>query len=70
MDAVAGRRRPFARRCLDWSVRRNHLAGALGAALTEHLFALGWLKRFGISRAVRMTSVGLEGLDEQFGVRL
>jgi DNA-binding transcriptional ArsR family regulator len=70
MDAVAGRRRVFARRCLDWSEQRYHLAGALGAALTEHLFALGWLKRFGTSRAVRMTSVGLEGLDEQFGLRL
>ena len=34
-------RRPFCRPCLDWSERRTHLAGAVGAALAEHCFELG-----------------------------
>ena len=68
--ATAARHRAFARRCLDWSERRYHLAGALGAALTDRLFALRWLERFGTSRAVRMTPAGRKGLEDQLGVRL
>jgi DNA-binding transcriptional ArsR family regulator len=62
---VAGARRSrrrFARLCLDWSERRYHLAGALGAALTSRLFELGWIERTGAGRAVRLTKKGREGL--------
>jgi DNA-binding transcriptional ArsR family regulator len=51
-------RRSFARQCLDWSERRHHLAGALGAALLERMFSLGWLQRMKGSRAVIVTSKG------------
>lgn len=50
--------RPPCRACLDWSVRRHHLAGALGAALLDRMFALGWAKREAGSRAVSFTTDG------------
>jgi DNA-binding transcriptional ArsR family regulator len=55
-------RRPLTKLCLDWSERRYHLAGALGAALRGRLFELGWVERTGTGRAVRVTAKGREGL--------
>ena len=51
-------RRPFCRTCLDWSVRRHHLAGQLGAALLDRCYALGWAKRRRGSRVVDFTAMG------------
>jgi DNA-binding transcriptional ArsR family regulator len=59
---LATGRRAFARRCLDWTERRPHLAGALGAAVLERLFALRWAARVEGSRAVRITPKGTAGL--------
>jgi len=56
-------RRQLARACLDWTERRDHLAGALGAAVTERLFALGWIERIGTARAVRVTAIGRRGVQ-------
>ena len=53
----AGRRR-FAYGCMDWSERRPHLAGALGAAVAERCIALGWLARQKHSRALAVTEAG------------
>ena len=50
--------RVFARQCLDWSERRNHLAGALGSALADHVFERGWIEHVRESRAVRITELG------------
>ncbi|MGN9778330.1 ArsR/SmtB family transcription factor [Micromonospora sp. H33] len=50
-------RRPLVRDCLDWTERRPHLAGALGAALCDRFLDLGWLVRGG-GRAVRLTPAG------------
>jgi DNA-binding transcriptional ArsR family regulator len=61
-------RRPLARACLDWTERRHHLAGSLGAALIADLFKRGWLVRSGRGRAVRLTLAGREGLAEKFGL--
>src|SRR5919108_2744267 len=55
---VRAQRRAFAFPCLDWSERRPHLAGALGAALAERLFALGWVERVGPRRAAAPTERG------------
>ena len=55
---VRAQRRPFAFACLDWSEHRHHLAGALGAALAERLFGLGWVERVGPGRAAALTEVG------------
>jgi DNA-binding transcriptional ArsR family regulator len=54
-------RRPLTRLCLDWSERRYHLAGALGAALTNRLFELHWIERAS-GRSVRVTASGRRGL--------
>ncbi|QQE73736.1 helix-turn-helix transcriptional regulator [Brevibacillus composti] len=62
--------RHFARQCLDWSERRPHLAGSLGASLTRRLFELGWIERFPDGRVVRLTAAGTKGLSDQFGLRV
>lgn len=51
-------RRMFTRQCLDWSERRHHLAGALGAALLAKMIDLGWLKKGGNSRVMYVTEKG------------
>lgn len=71
IDALAGesgRRRRFARACLDWSERSPHLAGALGAALAERCFQRGWLQRRRDSRAVTLTPAGATALAGIFGL--
>jgi DNA-binding transcriptional ArsR family regulator len=57
-DEVAQHRRTFCRACLDWSERRHHLAGALGAAMLSRLYHFGWASRDKSSRAVRFTQAG------------
>lgn len=67
----AGRgRRAFARPCLDWSERRPHLAGALGAALLSRLLALDWLARRRDGRALRLTVAGRQGLRRELALDL
>ena len=63
------RRRPLIRYCVEWSERRHHLAGGLGAALTARMFELEWLRRLG-GRAVRVTPSGASALREAFGLEL
>jgi len=60
-------RRRFAGACLDWTERRPHLNGALGAAITARLLELGWIERGAHRRAVRVTPAGHEGLAATFG---
>ena len=66
-----GRRaRMLCRPCLDWSERRPHLGGAVGAALCAHCFAQGWIRRVGDSRAVTVTPRGARAFADELGVRL
>lgn len=67
---LAHARRAFAPQCLDWSERRHHIAGALGAALAARLFELGWIARLPTSRAVRLTPSGEAGLLAELGLRI
>jgi DNA-binding transcriptional ArsR family regulator len=60
-------RRAFALVCTDWSERRPHMAGALGAALLERLVALGWVRRQPRTRAVRLSPAGYHGLKDALG---
>jgi DNA-binding transcriptional ArsR family regulator len=55
-------RRQLTRPCFDWSERRDHLAGAVGAALVTTMLARNWLTRLKDTRAVRLTQRGREGL--------
>ncbi|WEK51728.1 MAG: helix-turn-helix transcriptional regulator [Candidatus Kaistia colombiensis] len=59
--------RPLCRTCLDWSERRPHLAGRLGAALCQHLLQKGWIERVKDSRAIAVTPAGSAGFADVFG---
>lgn len=61
-------RRPLARPCLDWSERRPHLAGALGAALLARFLQSGWLERRSAGRSLAVTERGWRGLQSALGV--
>ena len=58
VDAARSRKRAFARACLDWSERRPHLAGSLGAALADALLVNGWLSRRPNDRGLSVTPRG------------
>jgi DNA-binding transcriptional ArsR family regulator len=68
LPALSQSRRPLCKGCLDWSVRRTHLAGALGAALLDRFYGLGWASREAGTRLVTFTPRGLEAFREIFGV--
>lgn len=69
IDVAALRgRRPLTLACQDWTERRLHLAGALGAALLDRMLALRWLARMPNTRALRVTSPGRTGLLRQLGL--
>jgi hypothetical protein len=63
-------RRAFCRPCLDWTERRPHLGGAVGAAIARRALALGWVERQRDSRALTITATGRAGFSETFGVAL
>jgi DNA-binding transcriptional ArsR family regulator len=65
-QAAARQRRSFCRPCLDWSERRHHLAGSLGAALLTRLQELKWAARDRNSRVVRFTPRGLQSFQRIF----
>ncbi len=62
--------RPLLRPCLDWSERRHHLAGSLGAALTGELLRRRWLRSQEASRIVTVTPAGQAGLRDWLGLDL
>ena len=63
-------RRIFCRPCLDWSERRYHIAGLVGAEICRRCLELSWLSRERDTRAVRVTTAGRKGLRETFGLDL
>jgi DNA-binding transcriptional ArsR family regulator len=65
--AAPGSQRPVARGCLDWTERRQHLAGVAGARLCGTLLDRGWIARIGSGRAVRVTPGGARGLTDLLG---
>jgi DNA-binding transcriptional ArsR family regulator len=70
LAGAAGKRRRFCRPCIDWSERRPHLGGAVGAALAQRCFALGWIERVKDSRAVAIAPSGRAGFLTVFGVEI
>ena len=58
LPTLAAQRRPLCRACLDWSERRPHLAGALGASMLEQVLARDWARRLPDSRVVAFTPAG------------
>ncbi len=68
LDTVSKARRPLCRSCLDWSARRTHLAGALGAAILMRVYDQGWAARVDGSRVVAFTSAGEASFMARFPV--
>ena len=68
---VAGKgRRHLCRACLDWTERRPHIGGAVGAVLTTHWLTVGWITRAKDSRAVSVTPLGERGFRDSLGMSL
>jgi DNA-binding transcriptional ArsR family regulator len=70
IDTCKPSRRVFCRPCLDWSERRVHIAGSVGARLCERCLELGWIKRRQSTRALQITARGRQGLADWFGIDL
>ncbi|MGD8191353.1 ArsR/SmtB family transcription factor [Brevibacillus ginsengisoli] len=68
INRKAKTKKPLCRQCLDWSERRYHVAGVVGAALTTRLFELNWIERIPSTRAVAITTAGKQGLADSFGL--
>jgi DNA-binding transcriptional ArsR family regulator len=68
LPARRSTRRHLCRLCLDWTERRPHIAGALGAAITKRYFDLGWMERMKRSHAVIVTPLGRRGFQKTFGI--
>ena len=70
LATARSRRRIFCRPCLDWTERRPHLGGTVGAVLAQRCFDLKWLQRMRDSRALIITPAGRRGLGDAFGLSL
>jgi DNA-binding transcriptional ArsR family regulator len=70
VDRIERRTRPLLRPCMDWSERRYHLAGSLGAALTASFAERGWILTREASRIVTVTEAGQAGLRDWLGIDL
>ena len=68
IDLAGASKRPFCRTCLDWSERRPHLAGHLGAALFISALDRGWVRRAPGNRALAITPAGHRGFSDAFGL--
>src|SRR2546428_4450302 len=69
IEANGRRAQAPARRCLDWTERRAHVAGPVGTALAELALRRGWVRRLRDTRAVRVTPSGRTQLQRVFNVR-
>lgn len=68
LATLTSTRPAFCRLCFDWTERRPHIAGPVGAALTKRCFDLGWTERMQHSSAVIVTESGRRGFFETFGI--
>ncbi len=68
LDMLRRERRRFAFACPDWTERRPHLGGMLGAALWAQFIARGWTVKQQGTRAIIVTDLGKQQLREQLGV--
>lgn len=69
LATLRGQRRAFSKVCLDWTERRPHLAGALGAAVLGHFVDHGWVLRDKRDRSLAVTPAGQRELRAVFGVQ-
>jgi len=69
-NKMSGNRRPLTRQCLDWSERRPHLAGQVGAMLLDAMLERNWLRRIKFSRELIITSKGRSEIDKLFDIKV
>jgi len=67
LQSLDNKRRPLCRPCLDWSMRRHHLAGSVSAAMLDRFIALGWMNRAHDSRIIRISFSGETEFTRLFG---
>jgi hypothetical protein len=67
-EALQAGRRPVCKACLDWSERRSHLAGQLGAGMLQAIYAKGWARRLEGGRVVAFNAAGLAAFERAFEV--
>ena len=67
---LENKRRPLTRQCLDWSERRPHLAGQLGATLLEKMLQRKWFRKVQFSRELLVTPTGRKQLNELLGISI
>ncbi|MCS0788444.1 winged helix-turn-helix domain-containing protein [Cytobacillus pseudoceanisediminis] len=70
LTSLKKKRRSFSHKCLDWSERRHHLAGALGNAILEKFLEQNWIQRIPKTRAIKITPQGMKGFKENFAIDL
>ncbi len=70
LASIRSLRRRFAYPCLDWSERRPHIGGALGAALLRTAVRRSWVRSELDTRALRVTSLGHREMKRRFGLCL
>ena len=69
-DIIQLKKRSFAHQCLDWSERKHHIAGALGAALLEMMIKKDWIRRKSNSRELIITSNGKIELKNRLNLEI
>jgi DNA-binding transcriptional ArsR family regulator len=70
LSGARAKRRVFCRPCVDWTERRPHIGGAVGAAMAIRCFELKWIARLPDSRALAITTAGRRGLMEHFALSI
>lgn len=70
LDWAHAQRRAFARACLDWTERRPHIAGSIGAAIRDRFLSQRWVTRSRADRSLTITERGEESLERLLGIRL
>jgi DNA-binding transcriptional ArsR family regulator len=68
LNASGTSRRVFCKPCIDWTERRHHIGGAVGAAFCGHCLTSGWLRRARDSRALAITPEGAQAFTDLFGL--
>jgi DNA-binding transcriptional ArsR family regulator len=70
LSHARSKRRVFCRPCLDWTERRSHIGGAIGAAFTKRCFELKWVERIRDGRALTITAVGRRGFKDSLSLTI
>ncbi|HQT91926.1 MAG TPA: winged helix-turn-helix domain-containing protein [Candidatus Kryptobacter bacterium] len=70
VEEIRSRKRSFAHQCLDWTERKPHLAGALGASLLQMMLKKNWVRKMTTSRELLVTSAGRTGLKDTLGLEI